>query len=407
MRRIPAELCIRCKGSKLLCGLRTCPILERFRAIVNTSLKIDLEKKSIEGATPPSVVVGEKNYPKVTISFNVPPQVYGEEAKEYENPRGWWGRKSIYEIIDYRSSLVSNLLKTKADEVWKLYEKELPLTAVSYSPVGTESKLEGKIEAKLRFNGYIMPRGPSANIKDFKIIDNPKISKVMDKMIFDDVKAQDAIRELYASGEDIYNIINAMSLGLIGKKKNRKLVPTRWAITAVDTTIGRDMLNKIKSYQSVSEIQVFYQKYLGNYFHIILYPSNYNIIWIEIWHPLTLWSSELVISELKENYWGEYNFLDGGYIAARTSILEYLEKIRKIAGVVIIREITSEYFAPLGNWHIRETVKNAMENKIGKFENIETAIQFIQNRLNRKIDLFKVKSIHDLIKQKTIDSFFR
>lgn len=407
MRRIAAELCIRCKGSKLLCGLRTCPILERFRAIVNTSLKIDLEKKSIEGATPPSVVVGEKNYPKVTISFNVPPQVYGEEAKEYENPRGWWGRKSIYEIIDYRSSLVSNLLKTKADDIWKLYEKELPLAAVSYSPVGTESKLEGKIEAKLRFNGYIMPRGPSANIKDFKIIDNPKISKVMDKMIFDDVKAQDAIRELYASGEDIYNIINAMSLGLIGKKKNRKLVPTRWAITAVDTTIGRDMLNKIKSYQSVSEIQVFYQKYLGNYFHIILYPSNYNIIWIEIWHPLTLWSTELVISELKENYWGEYNFLDGGYIAARTSILEYLEKIRKIAGVVIIREITSEYFAPLGNWHIRETVKNAMENKIGKFENIETAIQFIQNRLNRKIDLFKVKNIHDLIKQKTIDSFFR
>jgi hypothetical protein len=405
LRRIPAELCIRCKGSKLLCGLRTCPILERFRAVVNTSLKIDLDKESIEGSTPPSIVVGEKNYPKVTISFNIPPQVHGENAREYENPKGWWGKKSIYEIIDYRSSLVSNLLKTEVNDVWKLYEKELPLTAVSYSPVETESKLEGRIEAKLRFNGYIMPRGPSANVKDFKIIDNPKISKKLDKIIFDDIKAQDAIRELYTSGEDIYKIINAMSLGLIGKKKNRKLVPTRWAITAVDNAIGKNILNKIKSYQTISEIQIFYQKYLGNYFHIILYPSNYNVIWIEIWHPLSFWSNELVISELKENYWGEYDFLDGGYIAARTSILEYLEKIRRTAGIIIIREITSEYFAPLGNWHIRETVKNAMGNKLEKFDNLETAIQFVQNRLNRKVDLFKVKSIQDLIKQKSIDSF--
>jgi hypothetical protein len=406
LRAIPAELCVKCKGNKLLCGLRACPILERFRSTINVVNKV-YNKNEIEGSTPPSIVIGEKNYPKVSISFNIPPDIYGEEAKNYENPKGWWGKASIYDIIIYRTSLLSNVFEVKIEDVWKLYEKELSLAAVSEKPVQSESRIDGTILPKLRFDGYVLPRGPSAKTQNLEVIENPKINKTLDKLIFDDIKAEEAVVKLYQDIKDVYTIINALSLGLLGVKKNRKLVPTRWAITAVDSIIAKNLLQKIRNYQEISEVEVYYQKYLGNYFHVILYPSAYQVTWIEIWHPLSLWASELTISELTENYWGEYSTMDGGYMAARLSVLEYLDNIKRSAGVIIIREITSEYFAPLGNWHIRETVRKAMENKIGRFQDLENALSFVNQRLNaKKIDLRELNSIKRILKQKSIDQFF-
>lgn len=404
MRKIPAELCIRCKGNKLLCGLSSCPILERFRATINVVNKI-YNKDRIEGSTPPSIVVGEKNYPYVKLLFNIPPDIKGEEAKRYEDPKGWWGKASIYEIINYRSELLSNIIDVKVYNPWKLYEKEISLTSVSEKPVLSESKISGKIIPKLRFDGYLIPRGPSVQVEKLQIDENPKIAEILDKLIFDDIKAEKAIIKLYENNYDIYKIINALSLGLLGVRKNRKLVPTRWAITAVDSTIGKHILEEIKEFNEISEISVFYQKYLGNYFHVILYPAKYNVIWIEIWHPLSLWTKELVISELRENYWGEYDFMDGGYMAARLSVLEYLREIKRQAGIIIVREITSEYFAPLGNWHIRETVRRAMENRLGKFDKIEEAIHFVNSRLQAKVNLFELKTINEILSQKRIEDF--
>ncbi len=407
MRTIPAELCVKCKGNKLLCGLRSCPILERFRSTIGVVNKV-YDKNEIQGSTPPSIVIGERNYPRVNISFNIPPDIYGDEAKIYEDPKGWWGKASIYDIINYRSSLLSNTLEVKVEDVWKLYDKELSLAAVSEKPVQSESKIDGTVLPKLKFDGYVLPRGPSAKAQNLEVIENPRLNKTLDKLIFDDLKAEDAIVKLYQETQDVYTIINALSLGLLGVKKNRKLVPTRWAITAVDSTIGKNLLSQIRNYNEIDTIDVYYQKYLGNYFHIILYPSSYKVTWIEIWHPLSLWASELTVSELTENYWGEYSSMDGGYMAARLAVLEYLEKIKRSSGIIIVREITNEYFAPLGNWHIRETVRKAMENRIGKFDTLENAIYFVNQRLNtKKIDLTNLNSIKRILKQKSIDQFFK
>jgi len=405
LRKIPAELCVRCKGYKYLCGLPSCPILDRFRNVAITVSKIKNNEK-IEGSTPPSIVVGEKNYPKVSVIYNVPPSVVGEEAKEYENPTGWWGKKSLSDILSLRTSIVSSIFSgVKVDNPEKLYEKEISVTSVSEKPVLSEVISETKnIVPKLKFDGILLPRGPSLNAKDIKVNENPKVPKTLEKLIFDDIKAQDAILKLYQDGLDIYTIINALSLGLLGLKKNRKIVPTRWSITAVDTTIGNALLKEIRNFDTINETRVYYNSYLGNYFHIILYPSKYRSVWVEIWHPLSLWANELVVSDLSEDYWGEYDFLDGGYMAARLAVIENLYQMRKQAGVIIIREITSEYYAPVGNWHIRETVKRAFSSYV-KFDSLVEAIKYVNSRLKAKVNLLEVRSIKKLLTQKTIDSF--
>ncbi|MEM4746643.1 MAG: hypothetical protein QXF40_04750, partial [Metallosphaera sp.] len=198
---------MRCKGTKFLCGLTSCPITERFRAIVNSTSKISLEKGLVDGSTPPSAVVGEKGYPRVSISLNVAPGVIGDLAKVYEDPVNWWGKASIYDIINFRSSLISNISSVKVTDVWKLYEKELSLAVVSEKPVRSETKISGKLEPKLKFDGYVMPRGPAAKAEEIKIVENPKVSKALEKLIHDDVKSNDGILTLYRNRESVYSII--------------------------------------------------------------------------------------------------------------------------------------------------------------------------------------------------------
>jgi hypothetical protein len=261
------------------------------------------------------------------------------------------------------------------------------------------------LEAKLRFDGVILPRGAGGLAEEIKIVDNPKLPSKLDKLIFDDIKASNAILELYKYDIDYYKIINALSFGLLGRKRNRRFVPTRWAITAVDSTVSKYLHDRIIHYNEINKIEVYYASYLGNYFYLILYPSKYKSLWIEIWHPLSLWSKELTISELTENYWGDYEYIDGGYMAARLAVLEYLDRIKRQAGIIIVREITEEYFAPVGNWHIRETVRKATENKIGEYESLSEALSVINNRLKAKINLFELNSIKALFRQKLITDF--
>ncbi|QXJ29723.1 Nre family DNA repair protein [Saccharolobus shibatae] len=408
MHKIPAELCIKCKGHKNLCGLPYCPIMERFRGMVSSlqKIKIDTSFKLVEGSTPPSGIVGEKGYPKVSLIVNIPPSVYGEDARKYENVKEWWGKVNLGDIIKLRSSLISSITTVKVEKATEYYNTEIPLAIISDNPVVSEAKLK-TLEAKLKFDGIILPRGPGGIAEEIKVVDNPKIPTKLDKLIFDDVKSAEAILELYRYNVDYYKIMQALSFGLLGKKKNRRFVPTRWAITAVDSTVGKFLYSKIINYNEINEIEVYHGSYLGNYFYVVLYPSKFSSIWIEIWHPLSLWSQDLTISELKENFWGEYEYLDGGYMAARLAVLEHLEEAKRQAGVIIIREITEEYFAPVGNWHIRETVRNAMKNRIGKYDSLDQAISEVNKKLKAKINLFELRTIKGLIKQKSIYDFFK
>jgi hypothetical protein len=404
LRVISPKLCVECKGHKYLCGLPTCPILNRFKSILITLSKIN-NNQLIKGSTPPSVIVGESKYPKVPVIVNIPPQVFSDEAKNYENPKEWWGRKSLSDIISLRSSLVSNIIESiDINNPWILYNKEISLTAISLTPISSESRLRRIIQTNLKFDGKIMPTGISGIVDKLRIEENPKISKIFEKLVFDDIKSFEAVIELYKNKEDYYKIINAFSLGLLGTKKRRKLVPTRWAITAIDSILGNYILNKIKYYDEINEILLHKISYLGNNFYIILYPSKFRVNWIEIWYPLTAWTdTEFIIMELEENYWGEYDLLDGGYMAARVSLLEYLESIKKQAGAIIIREITPSYYAPVGNWHIRESVKHALnDTKPIKFDSLKEALSFINSIINKKINLFEIKSIKKLLSQRNI-----
>jgi len=214
------ELCIRCKGARNLCGLGYCPLLAGLRAKV-ISLQ-SIRGLDVQGSTPPSIIVGEKGYPRIRLYYAVPPGIVGDEARDYDNPGQWHMRKNLGEIIELRSRLLHIVLPTRVYNPYKLYETEIGLAIVSEKPVDTEALLKKKPIPRLVFDPLTPPRGPSAPARRVKVTGNPVIPKPIEKLIWDDIKAEEAIYRLYKNGLDFYTIVRALTIGFLGRTGQRR-----------------------------------------------------------------------------------------------------------------------------------------------------------------------------------------
>ncbi|WP_319508720.1 Nre family DNA repair protein [uncultured Methanolobus sp.] len=404
------NLCIKCKG-KGLCGRPRCPILEKFKSIESVIPKSSGET-SIFGASPPSVFVGRYNYPEVRAGPMIPPELGGDEAMLLEDPKSLL-KMNIQDVISSRSQLVRantgiNVKNARSPDN-QLIERSQEL-ALSKNPVDTEAWFNKPISNKLKFDNVLTPMGPSGDLIKFDITENPKVPKKVDYLVYDeDALAKDAISELWGGNIPAEHITRLLSIGLLGQE--RKLVPTRWSITAVDDMVGKDLLANIRDYQQLSEVQVFSGGVFGNHFEIVLIPRMFSFELIEVWMPRTVWSGGSTwIGADHEDFGGKkkYSDLAGGYYAARLGALEYLNSIRRQATVFMVREIWPEYWAPLGVWVVREGVREAFNNEPQQFESVEQALSDISIRLKTSSSewLPKAALLPDVRFQRTLDSFF-
>ena len=400
-----SKLCAVCKGRKLLCGRPACPILERFR--VARTVEQRLNKRHLFGSSPPSIFVGEYGYPKVRIGPLVPP-IEGNTS-HLDSPMKWEDR-TIRDILYYRSLLVMG--ETKADVHVRRSGRilgEVQELAMSIKPVDSEILLKRKPVLKVLPSEFAPPIGPKAELLDFELTENPKIPRKTDYVVSDELKAEAAIMRLYTWGFDEYYIIRLLSAGLLGLDK--RLVPTRWSITAVQDTIGKNLRREILHYPEINDYEVYFYRFLGNRYVVLLMPESYAFELLEVWLRGSLFgASEPSVIHDYEDFRGRKEYVKetaGAYHAARLSVLEALRARRRQAGVVVFREVTPEYYAPVGVWQIRLGVKKAMGNLIGRFETLNEALDAVRRRLEHPFEKYLARSyiLGSLARQKTLDEW--
>ncbi|TKJ23883.1 MAG: hypothetical protein CEE43_01595 [Promethearchaeota archaeon Loki_b32] len=442
MVRPPTEknICLRCKGARLLCGKKTCPILLK-KSVMKSLVPFELDKTrrdvEIFGASPPGFFVGHFNYPNVYLGPLVPFQEFetGLEISDYhllDAPELWFG-KSIVEVVRYRSSLVRSNFKinvnisqkskknTPSLKTQKLLETSQELSMAA-RPVDTETKLE-RMNLRMIMDNHALPMGPSGITEKIKITENTKVHPQVDYCVSDtDLKASEAVSEnLYFKGHVPESTIKRVfSAGLLGEEKRRKIVPTRWAITAVDDIISKALIKEIKQFPEINDYQIFEATYLDNHFKILLFPGKFIYEMNEVWAPNTLWNISLdgrnrnlkpqIMTDF-EFYRGRKSYannITGAYYAARKSVCEYLYKIKRQARVLIFREVSGGYIVPLGVWVIRETVNNAMwTSQPIILDNFNDSMKIMAEGFMVDYKYWKASSklINFIKTQKTIDTF--
>jgi Uncharacterized conserved protein len=88
----------------------------------------------------------------------------------------------------------------------------------------------------------------------------PIIEKTLED---DDWQAEGAMTYLYRRGLDVYDINTVLSAGALGQGDQRRLVPTRWSITAVDDTIGSYLRGQTRPEPSIDRVEVHRNSFSG------------------------------------------------------------------------------------------------------------------------------------------------
>jgi DNA repair protein NreA len=393
---ISPELCIKCKG-KLLCGLKSCPILEKNSK--QTKIVSSIKDNNFFGASPPGFFVSWQNYPKVAVA---PLSALPDEISSISDlPEKWYGLPQE-KIISFRESLLRSYktmpVSSAANPNYELLDfQEL---AMSESKFEVQVNLESKPKQETSFDSFSAPLGPSAKLDKIHLIENPKIPKKIDYYFSDtDAKSNTALIDLFEAGFPVSTLAKVLSSGALGVKKNRKLVPTRWSITACYSNISKHFIeDKIKSYSIIDSFKLFHSNYLDNDFWVLLLPAPWSFEQLETWLPGGIWTSHLKEVQIMGDYEGNKGLkgypieTEGAYFAARLGVTEYLEKKKKQAAAVIFREVGAGYKLPLGSWLILENVRHALIEKSFDFSTSELALEFLSKKLKTPIKRYKKKS---------------
>jgi hypothetical protein len=335
--------------------------------------------KSLEGMSPPEVFVGRHGYPLVRAGPMLPAGCSSDALAEPPNLA-----MDIGEIIAARSSMVrseSKIVVKEAEVPGRLLEA-IQQIALSSSPVGTEVTFCRPPQGRLQFDGVLSPSGPSGEMLGMQITTNPLIPRKVDRIVEDrDAGAAAAVGELYVGGIGADHISRMLSLGLLGKK--RKLVPTRWSITASDDMIGKLLKETVLDCIQVNDYYLFSGEKLGNHFEILLMPQPFSFELVEIWRARSVWAEEGFIGSDREDVRPRkaYSSLAGGYYAARLAVLEHLAQLGRQAGVLAVREISESYWAPLGVWVVREVTRAAMHSSPARFASQAEALAEMERRI--------------------------
>lgn len=344
-------------------------------------------KEEFFGASPPTIFVGRYGYPDVNVGVLSPVEV--RDSQGLDAPQAWYRNDvNLEEIVARRASLVNSRRKNNVKQVGEIGDVAQEL-AMARDPVDIEVGLQKKPSFDVSFNDRYAPYGPSENVERVDLAENPSVPRAVEKATSDtDWKATGAMQYLYEKDLEPHQIQRVLSAGLLGEEDRRKLVPTRWSITASDDTIGEMLRDEVKLNQELGEIRYFRNSYLGNHFHILLIPGRWEYELVEIKGSGSIWApgEQSFVKSDHEGFGGRTTYADetaGGYYAARLGPLEYLNRINRQAKVLIIREVTEEYEAPLGVWVIRETVRGAFEEDYGVIANVPTALKNIRRQIEK------------------------
>jgi hypothetical protein len=363
-----------------------------------------LSGETMVGSTAPSVFVGRSSYPNVSTGLLAP---VGDEndAADYVTTGEWYRRGyNIDDVFQRRTGLLNSTRQSNVDvhDVWDGFVGTQREVAIADRPVDIELGLDESpgFDIDDSLEDIAAPRGPRASAETARVTENPSVPRAVEKTLSDDDwRAEGAIAYLYRRGFDVYEINNVLSVGALGRGDNRRLVPTRWSITAVDDTVGQYLRGTIRNAPSIDQTLVWHNSYMGNDYWIIATPGDWEFELLELKAPGSIWNpdpdGQLYMAADSEGYEGRTDYVEetsGAYYAARLGVLEALADRDRQATVFVIRHATSGYWAPVGVWQIRESIRDALESEPAVAETFHGAVRQLVPRLPVSLSELRRKS---------------
>ncbi|WP_256686246.1 DNA repair protein NreA [Halococcus qingdaonensis] len=385
---------------------------------VETNFEQRVSDDALLGSTSPTIFVGRSSYPNVSTGV-LSPVGHEERAADFETGGHWYDRDfSIEDVFQHRTGLVNTAKTTSVTNVadaWTGFLGTQREVAIADRPVDVEIGLDSSLDVDFSVSAedVTSPTGPRARAESATLTENPHVTRPVKKTLEDDDwRAEGAMNYLYNRGFDVYDINTILSAGALGESDNRRLVPTRWSITAVDDTVGQFLRGQIRNATAVDKPELFYNEYLGNRFWILFTPGQWEFELVECKAPGSVWNPApergMVLAADREGHEGRTSYVDetaGAYYAARLGVLEQLVERGRQASVLVVRHVTPDYWGPTGVWQVRESVRNAFDGESGTAESFGDALRQLEPQLPISLARLRRKSSLVAGVQSSLSSF--
>lgn len=347
--------------------------------------------------TSPAPFVGRYGYPNINVGLLAPPE-HDDNAWQYDAPRHWSQQQTpISDIVNYRTRMINSRFTTNAKQPGKLISIAQEV-AMATKPVDLDVALKKQPRLNLTTDQYHAPMGPHAELNRIKLSSNPRIPTRVQKAFDDtDLLASEALTTLYGKVDE--NALTRMlSVGTFGKQ--RKLVPTRWSITATDDTLAKHFLTRVRDL-AIGDYCAHFGSYLGNYYLVLFFPERWSYELFEMYVKPGL----LEYSTDYEEFQGRKNYAEqtaGGYYTVRLALAEHMTHTKRQHSALVLRFITDEYVLPLGVWVTREATRTALNNKPIQFGSKELMLTYAKKLARNKfgIDITPILDKSKLLKEK-------
>jgi DNA repair protein NreA len=374
-----ASLCQYCKGPH---HYTTCALyLRAIKQTAKTHVGKDFSGES------PAPFVGHYGYPHLNVGLLSIPDT--SNTASYDNPQVWAAQnKSIDHVASLRRSMI-NATQNQSIKKRNRHLNHVQEVAMATKPPELEVNLKKAPSPRLVIDQAAAPHGSRAQLLKSAITSNTKIHTKVDRVFSDtDRKAADALTYLHKSGFDENQLTKILSVGTVGVQSARKLVPTRWSITATDDILGKKLLKEIKD-NKILEPRIYEGDFMGNYYYIVCFSRAFSYELFELYGPKFKQGIEQYSTDY-ESFFGRKKYAEqcaGGYYSVRLALLEHFQKIKRQASTLVLRVITEEYTTPLGVWVTREATRKALASQPITHIEESMLIPFVLQRIKRKFGI--------------------
>lgn len=336
-------------------------------------LKVNTKfKQHFQGATP-APFIGRHNYPNINVGF-LSPQKTGE-MKEYDSPTHWREQKSsIGNIASKRYDLVNSRKQGNVKILQNRFVELVQEVGMAKREAEVEVSLTQRPTLPMKVDTQLKPFGPGASLQKARVTSNVKVDTRIEKVVRDsDLKASSGLVKLYSKGFEESQLHGLLSVGTLGVGKNRKLVPTRWSVTATDDTITKELLKKVRDLP-IGDNRMYFGGGWGNYYVVMLFEDIFSYELFETYLPQKAYSSDY------ESFKGRTEYASntaGGYYAPRLAVAEKMVGKKRQNTALVLRFITDEYKLPLGVWVCRESARIALSSKGVVFATREEMMSYV------------------------------
>ncbi|MFQ5986227.1 MAG: hypothetical protein ACE5KQ_02580 [Thermoplasmata archaeon] len=400
-REVSCSVCI---GDWKRCRFATCPKLQGVRQWTREAQRT--QGTRLYGATPPAAFVGQWGYPRVLVGPLLPPSDVDVSVMDAEER---WLGLPLQEILRLRMSMVRGKRQQRV-QVADLRDRPLEAlqeVAMASDPVHAEMQLSKRPNLDVYFSPRGKPVGPSAPFESLQLTENPKVPRRVDYIVSDgDLRAGPGTWDLYEHGIEQRHLTRLLSVGLLGRSRNRRLVPTEWSITAVDDIVGQSLRKRVRYHPELGEFHLYGATAVANNVQVLLLPGPWMFEALEGWegHPAGPASDF-------ECAWGRKDYprnLVGAYHAARLPVLEHLDTVGRQAIAIVFLEVYREWI-PLGVWRFRELAREALRRRVQRFSTFDEALEVLGGRLRIPLERWLQRStLYGFYrKQRRLEDFMR